>query len=152
MDRFVSRSLICGLLAACVAAGSACSNDTTDTTPTTTPSTSFTATETMTGTLEKAGAQSYSFTVGAVGTVTVTLTTLADSVNSGNIPPTVGISLGTWNGTSCAVNFGIFTDAAGQGATIAGNVTGAGVLCTRIYDPSNKVSNPLNYTLTVTHP
>ena len=153
MHRFVRRPLLYGLLAAVVWAGSACNNntDTTSTSPTT-PSTSFTATETFTGALEKNGAQSYSFTVSTIGTVFVTLTTLTDSINPDNVPPTVGISLGTWNGTSCAVNYGIFTDAAGQGAAIAGTVTGAGVLCTRIYDPGSKVSNPVNYTITVTHP
>jgi hypothetical protein len=152
----VGRSFVPFLLAAVLATGSACNNNSTSTTSTTTtttaPSTAFSVTETFTGTLTTNGAASYSFTAQSSGTVFVTLTTLTDSVDSTITVPAVGISLGTWNGTSCAVQTGIFTDTAGPGASIAGTVTGAGVLCARIYDPASRITDPLNYTITVTHP
>jgi hypothetical protein len=152
----VRRSFVPFLLAAALATGSACNNDTTSTadtsTTTTSPSTAFTVTDTFSGSLTTNGASSYSFTVQAAGTVFLTLTTLTDSVDSGITPPAVGISLGTWNGTACAVQTGIFTDNAGAGASIAGSVPGAGVLCARIYDPASRVTDALNYTMTVTHP
>jgi hypothetical protein len=151
----VRRSFVPFLLVSVLATGSAC-NNTSTTTPTTTTTTStttaFSVTETFTGSLTTNGAASYSFTAQNSGTVFVTLTTLTDSVNSGTTPPAVGVSLGTWNGTSCAVQTGIFTDNAGAGASIAGTVTGAGVLCARIYDPGSRVNDTLAYTITVTHP
>jgi hypothetical protein len=157
MHRFDRRSFLPFLLATVVAAGSACNNSstttgTTTTTSTATSPTTFSVTETFTGSLTNNSAQSYSFTVQAAGTVLVTLTTLSDSVDSTITAPGVGLSLGTWNGTSCAVQTGIFTDNAGQGAAIAGTVTGAGTLCTRIYDPASRVTHPLSYTITVNHP
>jgi hypothetical protein len=150
----VRRSIVPFLLVAVLATGSACNNNSTTTTPTTptSPSTPFSVTDTFTGTLTTNGAASYSFTVQSSGTVFVTLTTLTDSVSSGVTPPAVGVSLGTWNGTSCAVQTGIFTDNAGAGAAISGSVTGAGVLCARIYDPASRVTDTLAYTITVTHP
>jgi len=66
--------------------------------------------------------------------------------------PNIGISLGSWDGTGCAVQTGVFNDSSSVGASIAGTVTGAGVLCARAYDPQSFVTNPLNFTLTVTHP
>jgi hypothetical protein len=150
----VRRSFVPFLLATVLATGSACNNSTgTTTTPTTTtPTSGFSVTETFTGTLTTNGAASYSFTVQSSGTVFVTLTTLTDSVDSTITPPAAGLSLGTWNGTACAVQTGIFTDNAGAGAAIAGTVTGAGVLCARIYDPASRVGHALSYTITVTHP
>ncbi len=149
----VRRSLVPFLLAGVLATVSACSNSSTTTAPTTPSSPiGFTVTETFTGTLTTSGAASYSFTAQNAGTVFVTLTAVTDSVDSSITPPAVGVSLGTWNGTSCAVQTGIFTDNAGQGAAIAGTVTGAGVLCARVYDPASRVTNALAYTITVTHP
>lgn len=150
----VSRSFASFLLAAVLATGAACKSNSTDTTttPTTPTPTTFTVTETFTGTLATSGAASYSFTAQTSGTIFVTLTTLTDSVDSSLVPPAVGISLGTWNGTSCATNFGIFTDNADQGAAIGGLVSGAGVLCARVYDPASRVTDTLAYTITVTHP
>ena len=151
MGSVVRRPLLVLVLGAALAAGSACNNNTTSTTTTTPPST-FLATETFTGTLMRNGAASYSFSVTSAGTVTVTLKAVADTVNPDAPPPNVGISLGTWDGAACSVQTGIFTDSASVGASVSGTVTGAGVLCARIYDPASFVTNPLAYTLTATHP
>ena len=61
----------------------------------------------------------------------------------------VGLSLGTWNGASC--NVVLANDAALQGTTVTGAVSGVGTLCARVYDVG-KVTNPLDYQISVVHP
>jgi hypothetical protein len=129
----------------------ACDENTPVTDPGTTPS-DFTITETFNGTLFKNGGASYSFTIQRAGVITVTLKTVTDTVNPDAPAQNIGISLGSWDGTACNVQFGIFTDTASVGAQIAGQVNGAGILCTRVYDPANYVSNPIAYTIEVKHP
>jgi hypothetical protein len=119
----------------------ACSNSTTA--PTTTTTTTTTVTDTFAGTLNRNGASSFAFSVQAAGLVYATLTSVADSTI------TVGVSLGTWTGTSCTVV--LSNDQALQGTTITGSVTAAGTLCARVYDVG-KVANPLDYQITVVHP
>ena len=129
-------------LAAIVAAvlfNSACSN--TPTTPTT--PTATTVTDTFSGTLSRNGASSYAFSVATAGFVYATLTSVADST------AIVGLSLGTWTGTSCTVV--LSNDQAVQGTTVTGSVTGLGTLCARVYDVG-KVASPLDYQITVVHP
>jgi hypothetical protein len=66
--------------------------------------------------------------------------------------PAIGVSIGTWNGTACSVQNGTFIDNATQGAVIVGTVTGAGTLCTRVYDPATRITTPVAFTLKVDHP
>ena len=61
----------------------------------------------------------------------------------------VGLSLGTWNGTACAIV--IANDAAVQGTIVLGQTTGSGSLCVRIFDVGNVV-DPLDFTINVIHP
>ena len=134
MSRFPLAALVAAVLFS-----SACSNTpTTPTTPTTT-----TVTDTFSGTLSRNGASSYAFSVSAAGFVYATLTTVADSTT------VVGLSLGTWTGTSCTVV--LSNDQAVQGTTVTGSVTGIGTLCARVYDVG-KVASPLDYQITVVHP
>lgn len=130
-------------LAAIVAAvlTSACGNSTTS--PTTTTTTSTTVTDTFSGTLTRNGASSYAFSVSSAGLVYATLTSVADST------ATVGLSLGTWTGTSCTVV--LSNDQAIQGTTVTGSVTGIGTLCARVYDVGRSTA-PLDYQVTVVHP
>jgi len=44
----------------------------------------------------------------------------------------IGVSLGTWNGTSCQVI--LANDAATVGTGLLGTVSGVGTLCLRVYD------------------
>jgi hypothetical protein len=141
--------LVAFVLLAALALSPACGNNDQGGDTPTDPST-FIVTETFSGVLTRNGAASYSFNVQAAGTVTVTLSAISDP--SGGVAPNIGISLGTWDGTACSVQTGIFTDNASLNASISGLVQGAGVLCARVYDPQSWVTNPLNYTLTVTHP
>jgi hypothetical protein len=134
------------LLVAMFALGtSACGSDddNTDTQTPTTPTTP-TTTETFEGELKINGASSYAFITATSGTVTTTLTALNPSGS-----PTVGLSLGTWNGSACQII--IANDAAAQGAVVTGNVSAATTLCTRIYD-AGKLTDTVTYTLTVVHP
>jgi hypothetical protein len=64
----------------------------------TTPTPIVTTSETFTGTLTKNGAVTHQFSVSSRGNVTATLTKI--DPDSGM---TIGVSLGTWNGTSCYI-------------------------------------------------
>ncbi|MGE0449999.1 MAG: hypothetical protein AB7Q29_10510 [Vicinamibacterales bacterium] len=127
------------LLTAALAA-SACGGTSTATTPTPTP---VTYVDAFNGTLNPNGAASYPFTVSAAGLVYATLTTVSDSSLE------IGLSLGTWNGTSC--NVVLANDQATQGVTVTGSASGIGILCVRVYDVG-KVVTPPTYMVTVIHP
>jgi hypothetical protein len=141
MHRRVRRALVPFVLVLLTTACS--SNNPTTTTPT--PTTPTTVTDTFTGTLTKNGAQQYPFAVPAAGTVTASLATI--SPDSAII---LGLALGTWNGTSCAL---ILTDdTATQGTVITGNVSAPGNLCVRVSDSQGNVVNPETYTVNANHP
>jgi ABC-type Fe3+-hydroxamate transport system substrate-binding protein len=126
---------------------SACGNNSstngTVTTPTPTTPTA-TITDVFTGTVTVNGAKTHSFNANGAGTVTATLTTI-----SPDSAVVIGFSVGTWNGTVCAV--ALANDQAAQGSSISGNTTTAGALCVRIYDVGNLTTSE-NYTITVAHP
>lgn len=136
MSRIKRAVLLTGVLAL-----SACSGTATTTTPTTT--TPVTYIDTFNGVLNPNGGSSYPFTVSAAGFVYATLTSVSDTSVA------VGLSLGTWNGSSC--NVVLANDQALRGVTVTGSASGLGILCARVYDVG-KVVTPLTYTITVTHP
>jgi hypothetical protein len=151
MRSVVRQSFLSSLLVAVLAASVACDNNTdTNGDGNGTSPTPFTVTETFSDTLHPNGGRSFPFTVQNAGSVTVTLTAVTDP--TGAAVPNIGISLGSWDGVGCSVQTGVFNDSSSVGASIAGTVTGAGQLCARAYDPASHVTNPLNFTLTVTHP
>jgi hypothetical protein len=125
-------------------AGSATS--TTSTTPTTT-ATPITEPP-FTGTLTVNGFQIQSFIVTAAGTVTLTLATL--DTNPDGTPAVVDLSLGTWNGTVCALPPGLDMPSATEGSSVSGSVTGAGSLCARIGD-NGKLTAPVAFTINIGH-
>ena len=136
MIRFKLEALVAVVLSA-----AACNKTTTPIAPTVTPPVSVT--DTCAGTLSKNGATNFQFSVSSAGSVFATFSSVAD-------PSTVvGLSLGTWNGTTCAVI--LANDQAAHGTTVTGLVTGIGTLCTRVYDVG-KVVDPLDYQVTVVHP
>ena len=127
---------------ACVGVLAACSDDpTTPTTPTAPPL----VTQTFSGTVNKNGAVTHNFTTEASGTVTATLTTLAPDSTL-----VIGMSLGTWNGSTCALI--ITKDDATQGTVVTGGVSSLGSLCVRIYDSMGNITDPVAYEITVVHP
>jgi hypothetical protein len=119
----------------------ACSDSTTTST---TPTSIVTTTETFTGTLTKNGAVTHQFSVTSRGTVTATLTKVdPDSAVA------IGVSLGTWNGTTCQII--LANDAATVGNGVLGTVSGVGNLCLRVYDVG-KLTTSENYSVDVVHP
>jgi hypothetical protein len=140
------RGLIGGALAvlALAVVTSACGDDPVVTPPTT--PTPTTTTETFSGTVNRNGAVTHSFSSQASGTVTATLTTVAP--DSALI---IGLSLGTWNGAVCQIV--LANDVATQGTTVTGGVSSFGSLCVRVYDVGNiSATQPVSYELTVVHP
>jgi hypothetical protein len=104
-----------------------------------------TVTETFSGTLTKNGGVTHQFTATSRGTVTATLTKVdPDSALA------IGVSLGTWNGTSCQTI--LSNDATTVGTALLATVSGVGNLCLRVYDAGGKVPASENYAVDVAHP
>jgi hypothetical protein len=119
----------------------ACNDSTTPTTPTD-PTT--TTTETFSGTITVNGAITHVFSVTQRGSVSATLTSVGPDATL-----TIGVSLGTWNGTTCQIILANDQTAVGSGA--AGTVSGVGNLCLRVYDVG-KLTAPATYSVDVVHP
>ncbi len=134
----MKRSMLAAV-AALILSTVACSDDT-PTTPTTPAPEAVT--DTFTGTLTRNGAANYGFSVSASGTVTATISSLSDSSTK------VGLSLGLWNGTACAIV--VDNSAAVLGTNLYGQATGVGNLCVRIYDVG-AINETLDYEVSVTH-
>jgi hypothetical protein len=130
------------LLVATAFAGAGC-EDTVPTTPTT-PSTPTFVTDTFSGTVNRNGAQTFSFNVQASGTVVATLKSVMPDKTVA-----VGLALGTWNGAVCQIV--LPNDNALEGATVTGSAGSAGLLCIRIYDVG-KIVDLLSFEVTVVHP
>jgi len=96
------------------------------------------------GEVNRNGAVTHPFLAGASGTVTVTLDILAPESTE-----TIGLSLGTWNGTACQIV--IANDRAAQGAVVVGAASTAGNLCVRVYDVG-AIPALASYQVTVVHP
>lgn len=139
MRRSFGGGLVLLALLALGAAG--CDEDTTPTAPTTpTPP----VTESFTGTLNRNGAVTFSFSVAATGQVTATLTELESSA----VP--VGLSLGNWNGATCQIV--LANDNAVQGTFVTGTMSGTGDLCVRLYDASGSLETAVTFRVEVVHP
>ena len=136
------------LLLAVMAAAAGCNDNNNVTTPTTTTTTTTTATttETFSGTLNMNGAVTYPFTAGTAGTITATLTTVSPDATVA-----IGLSLGSWTGSSCQIS--IANDAATQTAIVTGTVTASAALCARVYDTGKvTAAQPVSFTVTIAHP
>ena len=99
-------------------------------------------TEVFEGTVTVNGAKTHPFMVERAGTVTARLTVLSDAA------ATVGLSLGTWNGATCAII--LANDAAAAGVSVIGTAQATGQFCVRIYDVG-VLAAAVNYAVDVTH-
>ena len=144
MRRPIRRAL---LLMPILGVAAACGSNTssTPTGPTTLPTV---LTETFSGTLVKNAAYTHPFVVTDAGDVSVFLITSADAANPDNNAIPIGVSLGTWNGATCAIV--IANDNVAPGSSISGRATAAGNLCVRVYDVGF-VPGSANYELLVDH-
>jgi hypothetical protein len=107
-----------------------------------TPPDRVTVTETFAGTLTPNDAETFPFGSQS-GIVTATLLNLAPDNTI-----VLGLSLGTWNGLTCAIV--LANDKATQGVAITGSVNTIGNLCVRVYDVGMLVE-PLTYEVRVVH-
>jgi hypothetical protein len=95
------------------------------------------------GTLTPNGGITHLFAVQQSGSIIVSLTTLAPEGF------TIGMALGTWNGTSCSQS--LVNDEAAEGTGVLGTATGTGNYCVRVYDATGSLTQPVEYQLTVRH-
>jgi hypothetical protein len=145
MRRLIHRPLAAAVAAVVLLTAAACGSSST-TKATTATAAASTTTETFTGTISAANGHTYPF-VSAVGTITLTLTSvLPDSGVA------LGISLGTWSGSACTVGTGLFNDTATQGTVITGQASSIASLCARVYDGAGQIAVPTTYVITVVHP
>jgi hypothetical protein len=100
--------------------------------------------ESFAGTVSVHGAFSHPFDVARAGAVTAQITSLSpdDTV-------TVGIALGTWNGSACQLI--IANDAAKLSTSVLGTATAPGTLCVRMSDAAGQLTAPTSYELRVDH-
>ncbi len=133
---------LCVVLAFAALGAAGCDDEAdTPTTPTTpTP----TVTESFSGTLNRNGAQTFSFSVSTTGQVTATLAELGSST----VP--ISLSLGNWNGTTCQVV--LANDHAVQGTFVTGTMSAAGSLCLRLSDASGNLESAVTFKVDVVHP
>jgi hypothetical protein len=135
------RPLLCAVLsAALLAAG--CGDDIEDPTPVDPTPTEITEPP-FTGTLTVNGGATQPFSATAAGTVTAVIDSIEPSTTT-----TLGVALGTWNGTSCETN--IFNDSAGVGSGVAAFASAAGNLCARVYD-AGQLTGPVTFSVTIKH-
>ena len=99
-------------------------------------------TETFAGILTVNGGVTFQFTSNR-GAVTATLATV-----SPDSTVVLGLSLGVWNGITCAAT--LPNDQAVQGSTIYGTVNTTGALCVRVYDVG-KLPDSLDFEVKVIH-
>jgi hypothetical protein len=117
------------------------------------PTTPTNVTEEAVGTLNPNGGNSHPFVVFNSGSVTATVTALsrANAESTATDALIIGVSLGTWTGSACALATGIFNDQAVVGSTVTGNVSNPGTICLRVYDVG-RITENVNYTVQVVHP
>jgi hypothetical protein len=131
-------TLLCPLLTAAAFIG--CGSGNTPQVPTQ-PS-PISITQSFSGTLTVNGAQTHSFTVDRAGTVSAQVKSLSDQA------ATLGVSLGTYNGSACAIIISK-TDAA-LNSSVAGTAQSTGQFCVWVNDVG-KLTSGLDYTIDVTH-
>lgn len=103
-----------------------------------------TVTETFTGSVNINGAATHTFFTTATGAVTATVTSLGE-----NPPSAIGISLGTYAGSTCSLV--LTNDKAVVTSVVTGVVTTlGGSLCVRIYDVGS-LTAPASYEIRVEH-
>jgi hypothetical protein len=150
MRRPIRRALLLTLVAG-VAAACGSSNSSLPSGPTTLPTV---LTETFAGTLTKNAAYTHPFAVSDAGDVTVFLLQSVDPANPGNTGFPLGVSLGTWNGSTCAIVIAndnmVPSTADAPQSPLTGRATAATNLCVRVYDVGF-VPGTANYELLIDH-
>ncbi len=136
MRHFVT--LLCPLVVAATFTG--CSSNSTPQAPT--QPTPVTITQSFSDTLNVNGARTHSFTVDRAGAVSAQIKTLSDQA------ATLGMSLGTYNGSACTIIISK-TDAVLNSA-VTGTAQSTGQFCVWLNDVG-KLTGTVDYTIDVTH-
>jgi hypothetical protein len=130
-------------LAALMALAAACSESTTPIAPGV-----VTITETYSGTLIPASANTFSFTTLTGGEVNATVTALGPDNTK-----TVGFSLGTFVTVANTCTIIMDNVSATEAFSFKANTSSIGTYCVRIYDNGTMgTDGPYTYTITVSHP
>jgi hypothetical protein len=141
--RFIDVLVLGALAAAATVTLAGCSSDTTSVT---TPSVT-TSTETFSGSLTQSSTVIHAFSVTTKGSVTVSLTAVSPLSTMA-----LGVSLGSWSGTTCSSTLAENKDAR-SGATALTGTAASGDYCVRVYDSGNVPSDwTVAYTVDVVHP
>ena len=108
----------------------------------------------FTGTLTVNGGITRTFSSTRSGPVDLTVDALTDSTGPAVIGPAgtirIGLQLGSWNGATCAIPT-FNNDNAFVSSVVSAAVTGATVLCARVYD-AGKLTEPVDFDLKMTFP
>ncbi len=106
-----------------------------------------TVTNSFSGSLTQGATNIYTFTVGAYGPVTVTLTSVGPLSTMG-----LGVGIGLWDGANCGAALQYNTAAKMGTAAMAPNMT-AGNYCLRVYESGNIPTDwTVTYSVDVLHP
>jgi hypothetical protein len=136
-------SVLPALVAVLLATATGCGSDTTSPTA----ASPATTTDTFKGTIAQSGTATNSFTVSATGTVTISLTAVSPLATM-----SLGVGIGTWDGTTCGTSMSSNTDARAGKTALAGTAN-AGNYCVRVYDSGNVPADwSVDYTVEVVHP
>ena len=87
--------------------------------------------EMVSGTVADQGTAGHSFTVTTTGSVSITLTAVGPLTTI-----SMGVGIGTWNGTTCGVSV-TKNDNARTGAAALAGTANAGSYCVNVYDSGN---------------
>lgn len=147
MSQVTLRTLVLVAFSAVMAAS--CGNSDTTTTPTTT-TTDTRSDEIVANTLNVGQSQFYSFTTLVEGQTDITLVSLRPTGNVAvTLSPTVGLGLGTPQGTDCALSSAVkATPALTAQLSVATNIS---TYCVKIADIGN-LTGAVDYTIRVLHP
>ena len=129
-------------IAALLLVVSACGGDDSTDIPTAPPPTDVT--EAFQGVLALNGAFTHSFTVASSSVITAQLVSLSPDPTL-----TVGLALGTWNGSICQIVR--VNDQTKQGDVVDGATNSPGDFCVRIYDASGTIVQAQAYLIHVFH-
>ncbi|MCX6538615.1 MAG: hypothetical protein NT151_06760 [Acidobacteria bacterium] len=150
MTRFAARAFVVGILTMAVSVlSAACGGGTTaaalTTAATLTAPTPVSTTETYSGTLAQTGVDTYPFAATVTGAMTIGLTAVGPLATL-----SIGVGIGTWDGTTCTLIAKNDNSKAGlvalSGTAVAGN------FCVQVYDSGNiPDSTSVTYTVQVVH-
>jgi hypothetical protein len=140
--RLMLRSLSsCAVFVLLALASASCASD--DPVDTPTEPTAVSVTENLSESLTVNGAKTFPFIANRAGTVTAKFTALSpdDTI-------TLGLSLGTWNGSACQII--IANDTAKLNVSVVGTAQQTGQFCARVYDVG-LLTAPTDFTIELTH-